>query len=108
MNQMGNSLLIYDGFLTCLKLFDMKINLEKSDINPKAKWRSIVELAQEFHCTVGALPSSYLDLLLGTPFMSNSTCDDVEEKLYRRLPLWSRQYISKRRETSADLEYPFS
>ena len=49
----------------------------------------------ELGCRVGSLPSSYLGLPLGAPHKSLSMWDGVEERVWRRLALWKRQYISK-------------
>ena len=41
------------------------------------------------------LPSSYLGLPLGAPHKSTAVWDGVEERFWRRLAIWKRQYISK-------------
>ena len=43
---------------------------------------------------MGSLPSSYLGLPLGAPFKFVAW-DRVEERFYKRLAMWKRQYISK-------------
>ena len=44
---------------------------------------------------MGSLPSSYLGLPLGAPFKFVVAWDRVEERFYKRLAMWKRQYISK-------------
>ena len=50
----------------------LKINLDKSKLIFAGRWENIEELAQEFGCKVGALPSFYLGLPLGASFKSIS------------------------------------
>ena len=44
---------------------------------------------------VCALPSSYLGLPLGACFKDVVFWDGMEERLWKRLLIWKRQYISK-------------
>ena len=39
-------------------IFGLKVNLEKSELIPMGSVENIKELAQEFKCKVGVLPSS--------------------------------------------------
>ena len=57
---------------------------------------NIDDLALDFGCRVGSLPSTYLGLPLSAPFKSVTVWDGVEERFCRRLAMWKRQYISKR------------
>ena len=52
-------------------------------------------LGQDFIGKIGALPSSYLGLLLGALHNSLNVWDSIEERFRKRLALWKRQYISK-------------
>ena len=47
------------------------------------------ELAVELGCRVGTLPSQYLGLPLGAPNRAPYIWDGVEERVRRRLALWS-------------------
>ncbi|RVX06125.1 putative ribonuclease H protein [Vitis vinifera] len=53
------------------------------------------DLAWEFGCKVGSLPSTYLGMPLGASFKSTSVWDGVEERFRKRLGMWKRQYLSK-------------
>ena len=48
----------------------LKINLEKSEFIPIERVENIDDLALDFGCRVGSLPSTYLGLPLGAPFKS--------------------------------------
>ena len=56
-------------------------------------WR---ELVLELGSQIEVLPTTYLDLPLGSPFKTTSMWDLVEERFQRRLVLRKRQYLSKR------------
>ena len=73
----------------------LRINLEKSELIPVGRVHDIQDLALELGCRVGGLPSCYLDLPLGAPFISVTVWDGVEERFRKRLTMWKRQYISK-------------
>ncbi|KAJ9697657.1 hypothetical protein PVL29_006996 [Vitis rotundifolia] len=73
----------------------LRINLEKSELIPIGKVENIEDLALEFGCRVGSLPSTYLGLPLGAPFKLVSVWDGVEERFRKRLAMWKRQYLSK-------------
>ena len=72
-----------------------RINLDKSDLIPVGRVENIDDLALDFGCRVGSLPSTYLSLPLGAPFKSVSVWDGVEERFRRKLAMWKRQYLSK-------------
>ena len=57
----------------------LRINLEKSELIPVGSVEDIDDLAMEFSCRVGNLPSTYLGLPLGAPFKSVIVWDGVEE-----------------------------
>ena len=73
----------------------LRINLEKSELIPVGRVENIDDLASEFGCRVGSLPSTYLGLPLGAPFKTVSVWDGVEERFCKRLAMWKRQYLSK-------------
>ena len=73
----------------------LKINLEKSEFIPIERVENIDDLALDFGCRVGSLPSTYLGLPLGAPFKSVTVWDGVKERFRRRLAMWKRQYLSK-------------
>ena len=73
----------------------LRINLEKSELIPIGRVENINDLALDFGCKVGSLPSTYLGLPLGALFKSVTMWDGVEERFRRRLAMWKRQYISK-------------
>ena len=74
----------------------LRINLEKSELIPIGRVENIDDLALDFGCRVGSLPSTYLGLPLSAPLKSVTVWDGVEERFRRRLAMWKRQYISKR------------
>ncbi|RVW66489.1 hypothetical protein CK203_066071 [Vitis vinifera] len=51
---------------------------------------NIDDVALDFGCRVGSLPSTYLGLLLGAPFKSVTVLDGVEERFLRR-EVWGRE-----------------
>ena len=73
----------------------LRINLEKSELIPVGRVENINDLALDFGCRVGSLPSTYLDLPLGALFKSVSVWDGVEERFRKKLAMWKRQYLSK-------------
>ena len=75
-------------------IFGMKINLEISLILPVRNVENLDELASELGCRTGALPSTYLGLPLGMRRNFLQVWDGVEERFWKKLALWKRQYIS--------------
>ena len=73
----------------------LRINLEKSELILVVRVENIDDLALDFGCRVGSLPSTYLGLPLGAPFKTVSVWDGVEERFRKRLAMWKRQYLSK-------------
>ena len=62
-------------------ILGLKVNLEKNELIPLGSVENVEELTQEFGCKVGVLPSSYLGLLLGSPFKSLGQCEgEVTQK----------------------------
>ena len=73
----------------------LKINLDRSEIFPVGRVDNVEELAFESGCKVGALPSYYLGLPLRAAHNSVASWDRVEERFWKRLVMWKRQFISK-------------
>ena len=73
----------------------LRVNLQKSELIEVGRVHDIEDLALEFGCKVGGLPSYYLGLPLGGPFKSKVVWDGVEERFRKRLAMWKRPYISK-------------
>ena len=73
----------------------LKVNLDKSELIPTEIVDYAHDLAREFGCKLGSLPSTYLGLPLGAPFRHVAVWDGVEERLHKRLALWKRYYLSK-------------
>ena len=65
----------------------LRINLDKSKLIHVDRVENIDDLALEFECKVGSLPSTYLGLPLGAPFKSMAIWDGVEEQFQRRLTM---------------------
>ena len=57
----------------------LRINLNKSEIISVGRITDVDVLALELGCKVGALPSSYLGLPLGTPHNSIAVWYEIEE-----------------------------
>ncbi|RVW44335.1 hypothetical protein CK203_071086 [Vitis vinifera] len=68
----------------------LRINLEKSELIPIGRVENINDLALDFGCKVGSLPSTYLGLPLGALFKSVTMWDGVEER-FRRREVWGRK-----------------
>ena len=57
---------------------------------PMGPMENVDQLALKLGCKVGALPTTYLGLPLGSRQASVSVWDGVEEKLRRKLAMWKR------------------
>ena len=68
----------------------LRLNLEKSELISVGRVENIDDLALDFGCRVGSLPSTYLGLPLGALFKSVTVWDGVEERFHRRLAMWKR------------------
>ena len=75
--------------------YGLRINLEKSVIMRVGEVDNVEQLALELGCKLGALPTTYLGLPLGSKQASINVWDGVEEKFCRKLATWKMQYISK-------------
>ena len=71
------------------------INLEKSELFPIRQVSNLRIFVGTLGCKVGTLLSTYLRLLLGASFKSSRVWNGVEERFWRRLAMWKRQYLSK-------------
>ncbi|RVW93640.1 putative mitochondrial protein [Vitis vinifera] len=61
----------------------LRINLEKSELIPIRRVENMDDLAWEFGCRLGSLPTTYLGMPLGAPFKSVTVWDGVEERFRR-------------------------
>ena len=52
-------------------------------------------LAIELGCKIGSLLSTYLGLPLGVGHKSEVVWDSIEERMWKRLALWKRNFFSK-------------
>ena len=73
----------------------LRINMEKNELIPIGRVENMDDLAWEFGCRLGSLPTNYLEMPLGAPFKSVTVWDGVEERFQRKLAMWKRQYLSK-------------
>ncbi|RVW42045.1 Transposon TX1 uncharacterized 149 kDa protein [Vitis vinifera] len=80
-------------YLSLLWRFEDKLG--KSELIPVGRVESMDDLAGEFGCSLGSLPTTYLGMPLGASFKSVTVWDGVEERFRRRLSMWKRQYLSK-------------
>ena len=65
----------------------LRINLEKSELILVRNVLNLEDLALEFECKVGGIPSRYLGLPLGAPFKSVPVWDSVEERFQKKLTM---------------------
>jgi hypothetical protein len=72
----------------------LKINLDKSMLVPVGLVDNMDELVGILGCGVSSLPLKYLGLLLGAPFKTKSSWDQVVGKTEKRLASWKRLYLS--------------
>ena len=75
----------------------LRINLEKSELIPVRRVEIMDDLAWDFGCNLGSLPTTYLGMPLGAPFKSITVWDGVEECFQRRLIMWKRLFIQGRK-----------
>ena len=73
----------------------LRINLDKNEILPVGRVENVELLDLELGYKVEALPSTYLGLPLGALHKSVAVWDGVEKRIWKRLALWKRQFISK-------------
>ena len=66
----------------------LKINLNKSEILTIGPVANMEELASEFGCKVGSLPTTYLGLPFGAKHKTLSVWDSVDERFRKRLASW--------------------
>ena len=58
---------------------------------------NVKELASVLGCGIRKLPTKYLGPPLGAPLKAKVVWDVVEERFFKRLAFWKRQYLSKGR-----------
>ena len=75
----------------------LRVNMDKSKLIPVGRVENVEDLASELGCKVGCLLSTYLGMSLGPPFKSVVAWDGIKKRFRKRLAMWWRQYISKRR-----------
>ena len=82
---------VFIWFEVCLGL---KINLRKSEMLPVGNVPNLKEFAEVLGCKVGAIPTTYLGLLVGAPYKFSKVWEGMEERFQKRLAWWKRQYLS--------------
>ena len=82
---------VFIWFEVCLGL---KINLRKSEMLPVGNVPNLKEFAEVLGCKVGAIPTTYLGLLVEAPYKFSKVWEGVEERFQKRLAWWKRQYLS--------------
>ncbi|XP_057489420.1 uncharacterized protein LOC130775285 [Actinidia eriantha] len=90
------------GELDCLRdillnfqaVFDLKINLRKSELIQVGEGIDMRSLVTRLGCNTGILPFTYLPPL-GLSFKSKVVWGPVVDRVKRRLASWKRQYLSK-------------
>ncbi|RVX12485.1 putative ribonuclease H protein [Vitis vinifera] len=95
MGDMSKVVFAWDLVLAQEIRFDLKINLQKSEIIPVGEVEDVDRATTDFGCKVGNLPTTYLGLPLGAPHNSCRVWDVVEERFKRKLATWKKQYLSK-------------
>lgn len=88
-------------------VYGLKINLEKSKPIPIGGALNVEELVLVLGCRVGALPTTYLGLILGASFKSTLVWDG-EERFQRRFAGWKRQYTLIKLACQATQAYQFT
>ena len=73
----------------------LRINLDKSSILPMGRVENVESLVREVGCTVGELPTTYMEIPFSANHKLESVWDGVKERYRKRLALWKLQYISK-------------
>ncbi|KAL6343505.1 hypothetical protein AAG906_024870 [Vitis piasezkii] len=64
--------------------------MDESEVIPVRRVDSLENIVSVLGCRIGKLPTSYLGLPLGAPFISSRVWDVVEERFRKRLSLWKR------------------
>ena len=66
-------------------MIGLKVNLVKSEMVPIGEVNNVHALAEILGCRVGALPMTYLGMLLGASHKSPSIWNSILEKIERKL-----------------------
>ncbi|RVX22011.1 hypothetical protein CK203_001104 [Vitis vinifera] len=64
--------------------------MDESEAIPVGRVDSLENIVSMLGCRIGKLPTSYLGLPLGAPFISSRVWDVVEERFRKCLSLWKR------------------
>lgn len=75
-------------------LSGLHINMRKRGIYPVNNVLNVEVLTGIMGCSIGTLPTTYLDLLLGAKFKNCDIWNGVVEKFEKRLASWQMQYLS--------------
>ncbi|RVX12745.1 hypothetical protein CK203_011794 [Vitis vinifera] len=73
----------------------LRVNMDKSELILVGRVENVEDLVAEIGCKVGSLLFTYLGMPLGALFKSVVVWDGIEERFYKRLAMWKRQYIFK-------------
>lgn len=73
----------------------LKVNVAKSEMVPIKEVNNVHALAEILGCRVGALPMTYLGILLGASHKFPSIWNPILEKIERKLAGWKKLYLSK-------------
>ncbi|XP_075084394.1 chitin elicitor receptor kinase 1 [Nicotiana tabacum] len=73
----------------------LKINLGKCEIFPVGEVANIDALSYVLRCKVGSLPTTCMDLPLGTSHKDTTVWNPVIERVEKRLVGWQKRYLSK-------------
>ena len=73
----------------------LKVNVVKSEMAPIGEVNNVHVLAEILGCRVGALPMTYLGMLLGASHKSPSIWNPILEKVNRKLAAWKKLYLLK-------------
>ena len=73
----------------------LKVNVAKSEMVPIREVNNVHALAKILGCRVGALPLTYLGMLLGASHKSPSIWNPILEKIEWKLAGWKKLYLLK-------------
>ena len=73
----------------------LRVNMSKSKMVPVGVVPNLSTLADIMYCRIGALPLTYLGMLLGASFKSKSIWNSIVEKMECKLAGWKSLYLSK-------------
>ena len=73
----------------------LKVNVTKSEMVPIGEVNNVHALTEILGCRVGALPMTYLGMLLGAFHKSPSIWNLILERIERKLVSWKKLYLLK-------------